>query len=73
VTSCTASGSWSGAQNTSGSLTVTPTVAGTDSYTLTCTNPHGSAQKTATLTVQSAPAGSGCGGGGGSMRSRCWR
>jgi hypothetical protein len=54
VTGCTASGSWSGTQNTSGSLTITPTAAGTDSYTLTCTNPHGSAQKTATLTVQSA-------------------
>jgi hypothetical protein len=65
VTSCTASGSWSGAQNTSGSVTVTPTAAGTDSYTLTCANPHGSAQKTATLTVQSAPAGGGGGGSGG--------
>jgi subtilisin family serine protease len=64
VTSCTASGSWSGAQKTSGSLTVTPTAAGTGSYTLTCANPHGSAQKTATLMVQSAPAGGGGGGGG---------
>jgi hypothetical protein len=62
VTSCTASGSWSGTQKTSGSLTITPTAAGTDSYTLTCTNPHGSAQHTATLTAQAAPA---AGGGGG--------
>ena len=67
VTSCTASGSWSGTQNTSGSLTITPTAVGTDSYTLTCTNPHGSAQKTATLTAQSAPAGGGGGGGGGGL------
>jgi hypothetical protein len=63
VTSCTASGSWSGTQKTSGSFSVTPTAAGADSYTLTCTNPHGSAQKTATLTAQSAQAGGGGGGG----------
>ncbi|HEY6823046.1 MAG TPA: hypothetical protein VI195_01295, partial [Steroidobacteraceae bacterium] len=62
VTSCNASGSWSGAQKTSGSLTITPTAVGTDNYTLTCTNAHGSAQKTATLTVQAASSG---GGGGG--------
>ncbi len=62
VTSCNASGSWSGAQKTSGSLTITPTAAGTDNYTLTCTNAHGSAQHTATLTVQAPPGG---GGGGG--------
>jgi len=62
VTSCNASGSWSGAQQSSGSLTITPAAVGTDNYTLTCTNAHGSAQKTATLTVQAAPSG---GGGGG--------
>jgi subtilisin family serine protease len=65
VTSCSASGSWSGSQSTSGSLTVTPAAAGTENYTLTCMNPHGSAQHTATLTVQAAPAGGGGGGGGG--------
>jgi hypothetical protein len=65
VTSCSASGSWSGTQKTSGSLTITPTAAGTDSYTLTCTNPRGSAQSTATLTVQAAPQSGGGGGGGG--------
>ncbi len=62
VTSCNASGSWSGAQKTSGSLTITAAAAGTENYALTCTNPQGSAQKTATLTVQAAPSG---GGGGG--------
>jgi subtilisin family serine protease len=62
VTSCTASGSWSGAQKTSGSLTITPMAAGTDDYMLTCTNPHGSAQNKATLTVQAASSG-----GGGSL------
>jgi len=64
VTSCTASGSWSGTQKTSGSLTVTPAATGTDTYALTCTNPHGSAQKNATLTVQAAASGGGGGGGG---------
>jgi Subtilase family len=61
VTSCSASGSWSGTQNSTGTLTIKPMAAGTESYTLTCTNPHGSAQKSATLTVQAAPSG---GGGG---------
>jgi hypothetical protein len=65
VTGCTASGSWSGTQKPSGSLTITPTAAGTDDYTLTCTNAHGSAQKTASLTVQAAPSSGGGGGGGG--------
>jgi hypothetical protein len=64
VTSCTASGSWSGTQKTSGSLTVMPAATGTDTYTLSCTNPHGSAQRSATLTVQAANSGGGGGGGG---------
>jgi Beta-propeller repeat/OmpA-like transmembrane domain len=36
ATACTASGSWSGTQATSGTLIVTPTAAGTPSYTLSC-------------------------------------
>ncbi|MBV9315966.1 MAG: hypothetical protein JOZ34_00765 [Gammaproteobacteria bacterium] len=63
VTSCNASGSWSGAQKAAGSLTITPTAAGTQTYTLSCTNPHGSSQKSASLTVQAASAGGGGGGG----------
>src|SRR5271167_3198382 len=35
--SCTASGAWSGAQTESGTLTVTPTAAGSEMFTLTCT------------------------------------
>ena len=62
VTGCTASGSWSGAQSTSGTQTVTPMAAGNLSYTLTCTNAVGSANKSAILAVQPAPSG---GGGGG--------
>ncbi len=38
ATSCTASGSWSGALAASGSQTVTVTTAGTNQYILTCTN-----------------------------------
>ena len=61
VTACTASGNWSGAKASSGMLTLTPTTAGTDTYTLSCSNAHGSAQHSATLTVA---AGGGGGGGG---------
>jgi len=58
-TGCTASASgsgisanWTGAQATSGSLVLTPTAAGTQTYTLTCTNAFGtSAAGTATLPV----------------------
>ena len=66
VTSCTASGSWSGAQKTSGSLTLTPAATGTNDYLLTCANSHNSAQSKVTLTVQAPPPPSG-GGGGGSL------
>jgi hypothetical protein len=48
-TGCTASGSWSGAQSTSGSQPVTPTATGTSTYTLTC----GTQSAAATLTVVS--------------------
>ena len=61
ATGCTAAGTgsglsanWSGAQATSGSVTLTPTAAGTQAYTLTCTNASGvSATGTATLPVYS--------------------
>jgi Subtilase family len=52
---CTASGSWSGAQASTGSQTVTPTAVGTDTYTLLCTNFAGpSAATSVTLTVTAA-------------------
>ena len=54
ATSCTASGAWSGSQATSGSLTVSPTTAATDSYTLACTGAGGAANGTAALTVAAA-------------------
>ena len=50
--SCTASGGWSGAKATSGSLTVNP--SSTTSYTLSCTGAGGSASQSATVTVTAA-------------------
>jgi hypothetical protein len=38
ATSCTASGSWSGTLAATGSQTVTPTVVGTETFTLVCSN-----------------------------------
>jgi hypothetical protein len=62
VTGCTASGSWSGTQVASGNQTIMPMAAGNLTYTLSCTNAVGSANKSAVLSVQPAPSG---GGGGG--------
>ena len=76
TTACTASGSWTGTQATSGSTTITaPTTTGTATYTLTCNNAQGSANSSATLTVAAAASttaaatvsSSGGGGGGGSI------
>ena len=64
---CTASGSWSGAQASNGQLMITPTAAGTQTYTLMCTNVAGTSQAdSVTLTVMAA-ASSGGGHGGGGM------
>jgi hypothetical protein len=51
--SCTASGAWSGARATSGTLPVSSTTAGSFTYTLDCSGAGGSATGTATLTVSS--------------------
>jgi hypothetical protein len=65
ATSCTASGSWSGTLANSGTQTLMPAAAGTDTYTLTCTNAAGpSKASSATLTVTSPPSS---GGGGGAL------
>jgi uncharacterized protein (TIGR03118 family) len=52
-TTCTADGAWSGAKASSGSETVTPAMAGTFTYLLTCTGgAYGQSQQySATLTV----------------------
>jgi hypothetical protein len=64
ATSCTASGSWSGAEAISGTLSVTPTASGTASYALACTGAGGTANGTAVLTVSAASAPPSKHGGG---------
>ncbi len=57
ATACTASGAWTGAQQTSGtSSTGTVATAGTDTYTLSCNGAGGSGSGSATLTVTAAVA-----------------
>jgi hypothetical protein len=52
VSSCTASGSWSGSEPTSGSATITaPTTAGSYEYTLTCAGEGSSSGLSATATA----------------------
>jgi uncharacterized protein (TIGR03118 family) len=56
-TTCTASGAWSGAQNSTGTLTVTPTAAGSSVFTLNCSSgAYASGSASATLTVKGASA-----------------
>ena len=55
ATACTASGGWSGSRATSGTASVTPAATGSIPYTLTCTGPGGSANGTATVTVNPVP------------------
>ena len=62
ATTCTASGSWTGNEATSGTLSVTPSAAGTASYALACTGAGGTANGTATLTVAAPSSGKGGGG-----------
>jgi hypothetical protein len=50
VTSCTASGGWSGAKSVNGNETVGPLTQSTD-FTLTCTGSGGQLARTATVTV----------------------
>jgi hypothetical protein len=56
ATSCTASGSWSGALAASGSQTVTITTSGTNTYSLTCTNSVGPAAASSVSLTDVAPA-----------------
>jgi uncharacterized protein (TIGR03118 family) len=54
-TTCMASGAWSGSQPDSGSMTITPTSAGTEVFTLTCNGGiYSSSSASATLTVTAA-------------------
>jgi hypothetical protein len=55
-TSCTASGAWSGSKSASGSTsTGVISAAGSQTYTLTCSNSAGSATGSATLNVLATP------------------
>lgn len=54
ATSCTASGTWSGAEPTSGSVS-TGALNQTSTYSLTCTGAGGSATASTTITVSSSP------------------
>jgi subtilisin family serine protease len=66
---CTAGGGsagWSGAQASSGTMTLSPTAVGADTYTLLCTNVAGAspmASVTLTVTAAAAPSTSSHGGG----------
>jgi endoglucanase len=54
ATACTASGAWNGARALSGSQSVTPTSAGTSTYSLACTGAGGTTTRSATVTVAAA-------------------
>ena len=55
ATSCTADSAWTGAQATSGTLSVSPSSAGGYAYSLTCTGAGGTANGAAGLSVTPAP------------------
>jgi hypothetical protein len=55
ASACTASGAWSGTQATSGNQTVSPAVAGSDTYTLSCTGAGGTASASAVLAATAPP------------------
>jgi uncharacterized protein (TIGR03118 family) len=54
-TTCMASGAWSGSQSDGGTMTVTPTTAGSEVFTLSCSGGiYSSSSASATLTVTAA-------------------
>ena len=59
ATACTASGDWSGSEPVTGSKTLSPTAAGTYTYTLMCTGSGAAATKSTTLTAGAAAAATG--------------
>ena len=56
ATSCTASGSWTGAVATSGTQNVTITTVGTNTYILTCTNAAGASATNSVTLTDASPA-----------------
>jgi hypothetical protein len=67
ATACTASGSWSGPEGTSGTQAVIPPSTGSYSYTLTCTGNGGSASATAVLSATLVAVTVSAHAGGGAM------
>ena len=71
ATACTASGAWSGSEAVSGSMSETPTAAGEEIFTLSCTGAGGSVNASASLvaTALTVVGGSASGriGGGGAL------
>ena len=66
TTGCTASGSWTGAMASDGTMTVNPTAVGSDTYTMVCANAAGTSPSTS-VTLSVTAAASGGGGGGGAL------
>jgi hypothetical protein len=64
INTCTATAGFSSTA-VSGSMSVTPTAAGTSTYSMMCTNAAGNATENVLLTVNAAPGGGGGGHGGG--------
>ncbi len=62
---CTASGAWSGAKAGSGSESVTPGAAGSQTYTLNCTAAGGTTSASTVVSVAADPPPAGSSGGGG--------
>jgi hypothetical protein len=67
ATSCTGTGSWSGTLAANGSQKLSPAAAGTNTYTLECSNSSGTSPASAVTLSVVAAAPSGGGGGGGAM------
>jgi len=55
ATACTASGAWSGARNTSGSVTTDPLEAGENVFTLRCEGPNGEDTESVTVRAVAPP------------------
>ncbi len=55
VTSCTASGGWSGSKSTSGGSQDITSIPSTTTFTLSCTGPGGTTVQSTTVNVQDAP------------------
>jgi subtilisin family serine protease len=68
TTGCTASGSWTGAEPSNGTMAETPSAAGSYTYTLLCTNAAGPSPTTSvTLTVTAVASSGGGHSGGGAL------